>query len=151
MFALRTHIYFTSFLPSQHVLISENTPPPLLSITLTLTLTVGSISSSSTRQKKMSGTTRSLIVAASIGAVEALKDQGICRWNYAFRSLHQRAKQSIASYQQARKFSASLDSTCSSSSFVNVITKGRDGLERARQSEESLRKNSRQKQKRRID
>ncbi|KAB2095868.1 hypothetical protein ERO13_A01G069300v2 [Gossypium hirsutum] len=41
---------------------------------------------------------RAWIVAARIGAVEALKDQGICRWNYTIRSLHQHARTNIRSF-----------------------------------------------------
>ncbi|KAB2044157.1 hypothetical protein ERO13_D01G056800v2 [Gossypium hirsutum] len=41
---------------------------------------------------------RAWIVAATIGAVEALKDQGICRWNYTIRSLHQHARTNIRSF-----------------------------------------------------
>ncbi|PHT43295.1 hypothetical protein CQW23_17320 [Capsicum baccatum] len=57
----------------------------------------------------MSSSRRAWIVAASIGAVEALKDQvGLCRWNYPLRSLAQHTKNNMRSYSQAKKLSSSL-------------------------------------------
>ncbi|KAF3453586.1 hypothetical protein FNV43_RR04026 [Rhamnella rubrinervis] len=76
----------------------------------------------------MGTTSRAWVVATSIGAVEALKDQGICRWNFVFRSLHQHAKTNIRSFSQLNKLSAQ------SSAAVSIV---RD--EKLQKSEESLR------------
>ncbi|PON55864.1 Wound-responsive family protein [Parasponia andersonii] len=62
----------------------------------------------------MSSARRTWIVATSIGAVEALKDQEVCRWNGILRSFQQYAKNNIRPYtSQAVKHSAS-------SSFVTM-------------------------------
>ncbi|GMJ13034.1 Wound-induced polypeptide 3 [Hibiscus trionum] len=78
----------------------------------------------------MSSSSRAWIVAASIGAVEALKDQGICRWNYTVRSAVQHAKNHLRSASQARTLP---------SQSSPAISKGLRREHKSRQSEESLR------------
>ncbi|KAK7272491.1 hypothetical protein RJT34_29114 [Clitoria ternatea] len=70
----------------------------------------------------MSSAARAWIVASSIGAVEALKDQlGMCRWNYALKSLQQHAKNNIRSYSQAKKLSSA-----SSAAVSNKVKRSKE-------------------------
>ncbi|KAF7823054.1 wound-responsive family protein [Senna tora] len=64
-------------------------------------------------------------VAASVGVVEALKDQGICRWNHVLRAAQQHVKSHARSLSQAKKLSSM------------ASTRLKD--DKAKQSEESLR------------
>ncbi|XP_022952158.1 uncharacterized protein LOC111454919 [Cucurbita moschata] len=54
----------------------------------------------------MSSSRRAWVVAASVGVVEALKDQGVCRWNHAIKSVQQYAKNHVRSVSQAKKLSS---------------------------------------------
>lgn len=79
----------------------------------------------------MSSTSRAWIAATSVGVVEALKDQGLCRWHYTIRAINQHVKNNIKSYSQAKKMSTRSSSLISTKSEMK---------EKAKQSEESLRK-----------
>ncbi|KAK6131580.1 hypothetical protein DH2020_034691 [Rehmannia glutinosa] len=85
----------------------------------------------------MGSTSRAWLVAASIGAVEALKDQGFCRWNYGFRVLQQHAKNNFRSYTtQAHKVSGPSSTMVSNKAGSEVM---RDG-EKNKRTEKSLKK-----------
>ncbi|XP_004487334.1 uncharacterized protein [Cicer arietinum] len=81
----------------------------------------------------MSSSSRAWTAAGSVGVVEALKDQGICRWNHAIKSLQNHLKNNVRSFSQANKLSSS-----SSSSSAMVSNSNRQ-KQNAKQSEESLR------------
>ncbi|XP_045800667.1 uncharacterized protein LOC123894655 [Trifolium pratense] len=75
---------------------------------------------------------RAWTAAASVGVVEALKDQGICRWNHTLKSVQNHLKNNVRSLSQAKKLS-------SASSSSTIVSNSIRQKANAKQSEESLR------------
>ncbi|KAH0653620.1 hypothetical protein KY290_031884 [Solanum tuberosum] len=82
----------------------------------------------------MSSTGRAWVTAVSLGVVEALKDQGVCRWNYTIRAINQHAKNNLRSYSRAKKLSSQ------SSSSSSLVSANKLEVKKVKKSEESLRK-----------
>ncbi|XP_019094734.1 PREDICTED: uncharacterized protein LOC109130022 [Camelina sativa] len=75
----------------------------------------------------MSATSKTWMVAASIGVVEALKDQlGVCRWNYVLRSMNHHLRNNVRPISHTTRFSSS------ASAAVTPVSN-------SKQAEESLR------------
>ncbi|KAH7532943.1 hypothetical protein FEM48_Zijuj04G0077000 [Ziziphus jujuba var. spinosa] len=81
-----------------------------------------------------------VIVAASVGVMEALKEQGFCRaGNNPMRSIHKHAKDHLRSCsQQAKNLLSSPSSDSESENFLTSKAQI-DQLGKLKQSEESLR------------
>ncbi|EEF36606.1 conserved hypothetical protein [Ricinus communis] len=77
------------------------------------------------------------IVAASIGTVEVMKDQGICRWNSVLRSLEQHAKNNLRTLAQPFRILSS-SSYLSCSSMANEINIGDVKLKKQEESLEKI-------------
>jgi len=74
----------------------------------------------------MSSTSRAWVAAGSVAVVEALKDQGICRWNHTLKSVQNHVKNNFRSFSQAKKLSS-------------MVTNSNRQQQKTKQSEESLR------------
>ncbi|CAI9275512.1 unnamed protein product [Lactuca saligna] len=77
----------------------------------------------------MSFRSRAWMVAGTVGVVEALKDQGFARWNTTIRTIHHHAKSNLRSIAQAKTLTSPA-----------AMASSRNMEEKAKQSEESLRK-----------
>ncbi|KAJ9671761.1 hypothetical protein PVL29_025462 [Vitis rotundifolia] len=72
----------------------------------------------------------SWIAAASVGAVEALKDEGLCRWNHALGLLQQHGRTNVGSFSQAKRLVSS----------PPLVLSNKMREEKMKKAEESLRK-----------
>ncbi|KAJ9549939.1 hypothetical protein OSB04_022482 [Centaurea solstitialis] len=79
----------------------------------------------------MSSSSRAWMVAGTVGLVEALKDQGFARWNYAIRTIHHHAKSNLRSISHTKNLSSPAAMASSSKRAME---------DKISQSEESLRK-----------
>ncbi|XP_015896560.1 uncharacterized protein LOC107430248 [Ziziphus jujuba] len=76
----------------------------------------------------MSSTSRVWTVAASIGVVEAMNHQGICRWNHSLKSIQQYAKTHLRSYSQAKRIPAHYSSAVSNKIKAEKLKKSEESL-----------------------